>query len=104
MSAEADRVQHALLGIGVNVHQRDFGPELAPIATSLAAVCGQKLSRPRLLAEILFRLEQWLDRLRREGRGPILSRLRSHFQLCARVAGARRLRAGGLHRGHRRAR
>lgn len=73
MSAEAHRVQHALLGIGVNVHQRDFGPELAPIATSLAAVCGQKLSRPRLLAEILFRLEQWLDRLRREGRGPILA-------------------------------
>lgn len=73
ISAEQDRVQHALLGVGVNVHQRDFGEELAPIATSLHAASGVAVSRPRLLAEMLLRLEHWLDRLQQEGKAAVLA-------------------------------
>src|SRR5579883_3273587 len=54
MSAEATRIQHLVLGIGVNVNQSEFPPELAPLATSLRLAAGRPLSRLEVLAEILF--------------------------------------------------
>lgn len=57
MSAEPTRVQHLVLGIGVNVHQTEFSPDLAPLATSLRLAAGRDFSRLELLAEILFQLE-----------------------------------------------
>lgn len=85
--AEQQRVQHALLGIGINVHQREFDQELAPIATSLDATLGRRVSRPQLLAEVLFQLEAWLDRLQREGKAVILAAFeqRSSFARGLRV-------------------
>ena len=35
MSAEMDRVRHVILGIGVDVNQQEFPPELSKLATSL---------------------------------------------------------------------
>ncbi len=87
IGAEQQRVQHALLGIGINVHQREFGQELAPIATSLDAALGRFLSRPQLLAEVLHQLEAWLDRLQRDGKAAILAAFaeRSSFARGLRV-------------------
>lgn len=47
----------AILGIGINVSNRAFPPELAPIATSLERACGKVADRNRLAASILAKLK-----------------------------------------------
>ncbi len=65
MTAEAERVRHIVLGIGLNVSQREFPPEVAAEATSLARVAGRRVSRAAALAAMLAaldrRLRQFLD-------------------------------------------
>lgn len=51
----------AVIGIGVNVNQRSFPPELAHDAVSLATVCGSAVSRLTLATELLAALQQWLS-------------------------------------------
>jgi BirA family transcriptional regulator, biotin operon repressor / biotin---[acetyl-CoA-carboxylase] ligase len=57
MSAEVDRVRHVILGIGVDVNQTEFPPELRAIATSLNAEAGTDISRAELAVEILRELD-----------------------------------------------
>lgn len=53
----------AVLGLGVNVNQAEFPPDLAPIATSLRLALGRECDREGLLAAILRQLyrryHQW---------------------------------------------
>ena len=49
---QGELMQHAILGIGVNVGKMQFPDELSTIATSLENETGQSVSRNRLLAEI----------------------------------------------------
>ncbi len=46
-----------VLGIGLNVNQVDFDPEVANVATSVALESGRILPRTQLLTDLLFRLE-----------------------------------------------
>ena len=57
-------IAHTILGIGVNVNL-DVAriPDLAGIATSLAAEAGRPLDRLSLLVELLARLERRYDQL-----------------------------------------
>jgi len=48
----------AVLGFGVNVHQRTFPPDLATPATSLDLECGRHIARQALLVALLKSLEQ----------------------------------------------
>ncbi|ADU26919.1 biotin--[acetyl-CoA-carboxylase] ligase [Ethanoligenens harbinense] len=59
-SGEIDRVQYAVVGIGVNVNQNaeDFLPELAEKATSLKRETGKAQSRQKLCCTILEALER----------------------------------------------
>jgi BirA family biotin operon repressor/biotin-[acetyl-CoA-carboxylase] ligase len=57
MSAEMDRVRHVILGIGVDVNQEEFPPELRKIATSLKIVSGGEISRAELAVEMLRELD-----------------------------------------------
>ena len=57
MSAEMDRVRHVILGIGVDVNQEEFPPELRKIATSLKIESGKEISRAELAVEILRELD-----------------------------------------------
>jgi BirA family transcriptional regulator, biotin operon repressor / biotin---[acetyl-CoA-carboxylase] ligase len=57
MSAEVDRVRHVILGIGVDVNQTDFPPELRAIATSLKNEAGEEICRAELAVEILRELD-----------------------------------------------
>ena len=57
MSAEVDRVRHVILGIGLDVNQSDFPPELRAIATSLKIESGEEICRAELAAEILRELD-----------------------------------------------
>jgi BirA family transcriptional regulator, biotin operon repressor / biotin---[acetyl-CoA-carboxylase] ligase len=53
MHAEATRVHHIVAGMGLNVNQREFPPELLPIATSLRLESGRDWSRVELTAALL---------------------------------------------------
>ena len=57
MSAEVDRVRHVILGIGVDVNQAEFPPELRAIATSLKNESGEEICRAELAVEILRELD-----------------------------------------------
>src|SRR6185437_1131059 len=63
LNAEVTRVRHAVIGIGLNVHQPSFPSELAELATSLRIETGKNWSRQDLLIALLHRLQQEIDRL-----------------------------------------
>jgi BirA family biotin operon repressor/biotin-[acetyl-CoA-carboxylase] ligase len=49
---------HAVAGIGINVHQREFPSDLATPATSLDLATGRRVSRQELLVALLHALER----------------------------------------------
>jgi BirA family biotin operon repressor/biotin-[acetyl-CoA-carboxylase] ligase len=55
---EGNMVAFAVIGIGVNVHQRGFDPDLATPATSLDLESKRKVSRQDLLVALLESLER----------------------------------------------
>jgi BirA family biotin operon repressor/biotin-[acetyl-CoA-carboxylase] ligase len=59
MSAELDRIQHIILGIGVNVNTSasEFQPELRKLATSLKIESGRTILRADLATAILHELD-----------------------------------------------
>lgn len=60
LEGETGRVQSLVLGIGINVLQtrKDFPPEVAEMATSLAMELGRPVSRPALAAALIQELDQ----------------------------------------------
>ncbi|MGQ9631014.1 MAG: biotin--[acetyl-CoA-carboxylase] ligase [bacterium] len=56
---ESGRALYAILGIGVNVNQDEFPPELRRRAISLKMAKGEPIDRAQLLCEILIDLERW---------------------------------------------
>lgn len=63
LNAEVTRVRHAVIGVGLNVHQPSFPPELASLATSLKAETGRDWSRQDLLIALLRHLNEETERL-----------------------------------------
>ena len=61
--SEASAVGFAVVGIGVNVHQRSFEPGLATPATSLDLESGRHVSRQALLIRLLESLQREADAL-----------------------------------------
>ncbi len=80
LSADTDRVNHVILGLGVNlnVEEHDLPEELRPIATSVRATRGAPVPRALFCAALLARLEEWLDRHEDEGFEPVLEACRAH--------------------------
>jgi BirA family transcriptional regulator, biotin operon repressor / biotin---[acetyl-CoA-carboxylase] ligase len=56
---ENDRLQYAVMGMGVNVAERSFPGELAGSATSLFLETGNAFSPEDLVEPLLARLERW---------------------------------------------
>jgi BirA family biotin operon repressor/biotin-[acetyl-CoA-carboxylase] ligase len=56
--SEARSVAFAVVGIGINVHQRGFDPGLATPATSLDMEAGRRIDRQKLLIALLESLER----------------------------------------------
>jgi BirA family transcriptional regulator, biotin operon repressor / biotin---[acetyl-CoA-carboxylase] ligase len=56
--AEATRVRHAVVGIGINMHQGRFPDELKSLATSLRIESGKEWSRQELLIALLQSLHR----------------------------------------------
>jgi BirA family transcriptional regulator, biotin operon repressor / biotin---[acetyl-CoA-carboxylase] ligase len=55
---EDDQIAFAVVGIGINVHQRSFVPGLSTPATSLDMEAGRHISRQHLIATLLKSLER----------------------------------------------
>jgi BirA family biotin operon repressor/biotin-[acetyl-CoA-carboxylase] ligase len=58
MNAEATRVRHIVVGIGINVNQRHFPGDLTDSATSLLLTSGAEWSRVELCAALLKSLDR----------------------------------------------
>jgi BirA family biotin operon repressor/biotin-[acetyl-CoA-carboxylase] ligase len=63
LNAEVTRVRHAVIGIGINVHQPQFPPEIRPVATSLFLETGRNWPRQDLLLALLSSLDRELAAL-----------------------------------------
>jgi BirA family transcriptional regulator, biotin operon repressor / biotin---[acetyl-CoA-carboxylase] ligase len=57
LNAEVTKVRHAVIGIGINVHQEFFPEELRAIATSLQMETGRAWPRQELLIALLQSLD-----------------------------------------------
>jgi BirA family biotin operon repressor/biotin-[acetyl-CoA-carboxylase] ligase len=69
------KVDHVVVGIGVNVHTRSFPPELDAIATSIARESSSVASRAELLADILAALDHDVEHVAHRGLGMVHGRL-----------------------------
>jgi BirA family biotin operon repressor/biotin-[acetyl-CoA-carboxylase] ligase len=59
-------------GIGININQVKFPPELVEIATSLRTHTGQKIPKDKLLLTILAEIADYCGLLEKKGRDSIL--------------------------------
>jgi BirA family biotin operon repressor/biotin-[acetyl-CoA-carboxylase] ligase len=71
------RPAHVVAGIGVNVLERAFPPELAPIATSVAMHAGAAPSRLDVLVQILEQVSARLFAFERAGLESVLPEVRA---------------------------
>ncbi len=82
MTAEAERVKHVVLGIGLNVNQREFPKELAGEATSLARAAGRPLSRTESLGALLRALDRRYRQLLDSGPAAVLAEFERRSSLA----------------------
>jgi BirA family transcriptional regulator, biotin operon repressor / biotin---[acetyl-CoA-carboxylase] ligase len=74
-------ISSAIVGIGINVAQRTFPPELRDIATSLALLDGAPRARESLLADTLAALQTRVEILQQRGMSGLAEELRGHDAL-----------------------
>jgi BirA family biotin operon repressor/biotin-[acetyl-CoA-carboxylase] ligase len=72
METESDRIRHVVVGLGLNVNNPGFPPELAATATSLTLAVGGSFSRVQLLQAWLEEFEALYDRFLNQGFPEIL--------------------------------
>lgn len=73
LSSDSSRVNHVVVGIGINVNHRSFPPELSSLATSLALETGTEISRLELTAALLKSLDREYRALLRAVSSPVNS-------------------------------
>ncbi len=71
MSSEGSKVHHAVIGIGVNVNQQSFPPDISDTATSLRVEGGQEFSRLEVAAAMIRALDREYRALLRAVNSPI---------------------------------
>jgi BirA family biotin operon repressor/biotin-[acetyl-CoA-carboxylase] ligase len=83
MSAEATRVGHVVLGIGVNlnVDREMFPDEFKALATSLSSHTGRPIDRVRFAQRLYSILERTLDEHARSGFEALLPRYEARFKM-----------------------
>lgn len=78
ISADQESLRFAVIGIGINVHQSSFPPEIADLATSLTVETGQHGSRTDVLLALLESLEaEYFRALAKGGTKDLLERVES---------------------------
>ena len=77
METESDRIRHVVVGLGLNVNNPGFPPELAATATSLTLAAGRSFSRVHLLQAWLEEFEALYGRFLNQGFPEILEEWKS---------------------------
>jgi BirA family biotin operon repressor/biotin-[acetyl-CoA-carboxylase] ligase len=72
---QGDRLQAVVVGVGLNVASRQFPPEIAARATSLAILGASLLERERLLAALMNAIAARVEAYEASGVGGILTEL-----------------------------
>ena len=88
MSAEMDRLDWVIIGIGLNVNtsHESYPEEVQGVATSLMELGGKIIPRVKLLQDILFEFESLYDDLVKSGFEPIRARWKALSNtICANV-------------------
>lgn len=80
ITAEADKIDYAVIGIGINANHLSFPAELSEKATSLQRETGAPVSRTKLLQAVLHELEYHLDEYMLNPQASFLS---EYHELCA---------------------
>lgn len=88
MHAEPNLVRFVIVGIGLNVNQEKFPPEISSIATSIRKESGRLTYRLELLARLLSQFESDYNRFLQEGPAFVVDR----FQSVTSFAQGRRVR------------
>jgi BirA family biotin operon repressor/biotin-[acetyl-CoA-carboxylase] ligase len=70
-----------VLGVGINVNEESFPPELADRATSLLLATGRPVDRGKLLVDLLAAFEPAYDQFVAQGPAPGIARWRVHADL-----------------------
>ncbi len=78
METESDRIRYLVVGLGLNVNNREFPPPLDLTATSLARVAGAPWSRPQILRAWLEEFEDLYDLFLNQDFGVILEEWRAY--------------------------
>ena len=89
LNAEVTRVRYVVVGMGLNVNNLEFPPELKEIATSLCIEAGQRFSRIELVAALLRALDREQAALHNgvgAARHRILRRFEEHSSYCCGAA------------------
>jgi BirA family transcriptional regulator, biotin operon repressor / biotin---[acetyl-CoA-carboxylase] ligase len=89
MIAEATRVRHAVVGVGMNVNQETFPTSIEALATSLWIESGRTWSRVELTAALLKSLDR---EYRRMGDAAARAEVRRRFEQYSSSARGRRVR------------
>jgi len=94
LEAETAALRHVVVGVGINLTQiaADFGPEVAPVAVSLAQALGRAPRRAEMAAAVLVALDELYAAFPAE-RAAWLERYRADCLTLGRTV--RLLRAGG---------
>lgn len=76
LSAEMDKINYLVTGIGINVNQDpdDFPGELRSVATSVKIEAGRAMPRLKLLQACLVEFEKWYAVWLGQGFSPVLAR------------------------------
>jgi BirA family transcriptional regulator, biotin operon repressor / biotin---[acetyl-CoA-carboxylase] ligase len=88
MHAEPNAVRFVIVGIGINVNQEKFPPELSGTATSIRKESGRMSYRLELLVRLLTQFESDYNRFLREGPAYVVAR----FESVSSFAKGRRVR------------
>lgn len=92
MTAEINRVEYLVCGIGINVNQESFSGELDEKATSVFMLTGQKAERAPLVRAALENIEKYYSLFLREG----FSALRADYRaMCVTLGRQVRVVRGG---------
>lgn len=87
MSTRGAELEYVVVGIGLNVGERAFPPELA--ATSLALATGRELEVDRVREAVCAGLEMWLERYLAGGVPALAGAFSAHSALAGRPVRAR---------------
>ncbi len=85
MATTREAIDFVVVGVGVDLNNLQFPPELVDRATSVRRVLGHPVNRSDFAAELCARLEYWYDRLVVEGPAPLAAAWKKRSRLLGRT-------------------